>query len=464
MSPPGTGQDETSAGRCAGAGWLRPARCPARRRRCRGSRCWPGGRVGRLGSGAPRTASPAPSATVKCCSATPQLSIRSRRAGSMRCNCRFGSAYRCTLSSPTRQRQGCNCAPTAPGPRVPARPPRSPRRAVPAHPHVHPPVHPTRCRTPVVTSTVTPERPVAQSPKGLDPGPLVPCRPAAAPRSAAGAMMVGWQAAQRASRRRCARGGCAGPARCAAHHWSSTAPPRPRGPVRPICWWRCWRAGCAAPTCTSRRAICRCTGRGDPGHEVVGEVVAFGAEVDGFAVGTGSASPGCGTPAGARTAGAAPRTCARIRATPAGTPTGIRRLRHRASGFRAPAAGRLFRQRTGAATVRGHHRLPVTAARRVAARRAAGPLRLRRQRPHHRAGRHRSGRGGARDDPRGRARELALALGASSAQGAADPPPVKLDAAILFAPVGDLVPPARRPSTAAAPWRSPASTCPTSRR
>ena len=40
------------------------------------------------------------------------------------------------------------------------------------------------------------------------------------------------------------------------------------------------------------------------------------------------------------------------------------------------------------------------------------------------------------------ARELALALGASSAQGAADPPPVKLDAAILFAPVGDLVPPA----------------------
>lgn len=44
---------------------------------------------------------------------------------------------------------------------------------------------------------------------------------------------------------------------------------------------------------------------------------------------------------------------------------------------------------------------------------------------------------------RGRqARELALALGAASAQGAADPPPVPLDAAILFAPVGDLVPPA----------------------
>lgn len=41
-----------------------------------------------------------------------------------------------------------------------------------------------------------------------------------------------------------------------------------------------------------------------------------------------------------------------------------------------------------------------------------------------------------------RARELALELGAASAQGAADPPPVPLDSAILFAPVGDLVLPA----------------------
>ena len=40
------------------------------------------------------------------------------------------------------------------------------------------------------------------------------------------------------------------------------------------------------------------------------------------------------------------------------------------------------------------------------------------------------------------ARELALALGAASAQGADQAPPVKLDAAILFAPVGDLVVPA----------------------
>ena len=40
------------------------------------------------------------------------------------------------------------------------------------------------------------------------------------------------------------------------------------------------------------------------------------------------------------------------------------------------------------------------------------------------------------------ARELALGLGAASAQGADDRPPVQLDAAILFAPVGDLVLPA----------------------
>ncbi|MGH3635495.1 zinc-binding alcohol dehydrogenase family protein [Mycobacterium sp.] len=40
------------------------------------------------------------------------------------------------------------------------------------------------------------------------------------------------------------------------------------------------------------------------------------------------------------------------------------------------------------------------------------------------------------------ARELALELGAASAQGAYDLPPVPLDAAILFAPVGELVLPA----------------------
>lgn len=40
------------------------------------------------------------------------------------------------------------------------------------------------------------------------------------------------------------------------------------------------------------------------------------------------------------------------------------------------------------------------------------------------------------------AQDLARRLGAASAQGAADPPPEPLDAAILFAPAGELVPPA----------------------
>jgi propanol-preferring alcohol dehydrogenase len=40
------------------------------------------------------------------------------------------------------------------------------------------------------------------------------------------------------------------------------------------------------------------------------------------------------------------------------------------------------------------------------------------------------------------AQELALALGATSAAGVADPPPEPVDSAILFAPAGELVPPA----------------------
>lgn len=40
------------------------------------------------------------------------------------------------------------------------------------------------------------------------------------------------------------------------------------------------------------------------------------------------------------------------------------------------------------------------------------------------------------------ARKLALELGAASASGAADPPPEPLDSALLFAPAGELVPPA----------------------
>ncbi len=38
------------------------------------------------------------------------------------------------------------------------------------------------------------------------------------------------------------------------------------------------------------------------------------------------------------------------------------------------------------------------------------------------------------------ARKFALELGAKSAQGPYDLPPVKLDSSIIFAPVGDIVP------------------------
>lgn len=56
------------------------------------------------------------------------------------------------------------------------------------------------------------------------------------------------------------------------------------------------------------------------------------------------------------------------------------------------------------------------------------------------------------------ARRLALELGAVSAGPAADAPPVPLDGAILFAPVGELVPSRSPRSTRAAPSPWPAST------
>ena len=56
-------------------------------------------------------------------------------------------------------------------------------------------------------------------------------------------------------------------------------------------------------------------------------------------------------------------------------------------------------------------------------------------------------------------RELAEELGADWIGDAAETPPAALDAAILFAPAGDLVPPIMRRSTAAECSRSPESIC-----
>jgi hypothetical protein len=66
------------------------------------------------------------------------------------------------------------------------------------------------------------------------------------------------------------------------------------------------------------------------------------------------------------------------------------------------------------------------------------------------------------DDQGEKARELARSLGAAFVGGAADKPPDPLDAAILFAPVGDLVIPAM--AAPASSSRSPRRTSCRSRR
>ena len=186
-----------------------------------------------------------------------------------------------------------------------------------------------------------------------------------------------------------------------------------------------------------------------PGHEVVGEVLQIGSAVEpqtglSFSVGDRSESLGFGTPAGcAGIACAETRTSAPSRATPAGTPTADTPnsplcQRHSLTGcltgysdaelapllcagiigyrslLRAdvPPGGRLGLYGFGGSA---HITAQVALAQGIEV--------------------HVMTRGAA-------AQELARSLGAASVQGAADPPPVPLDAAILFAPVGDLVLPA----------------------
>ena len=97
------------------------------------------------------------------------------------------------------------------------------------------------------------------------------------------------------------------------------------------------------------------------------------------------------------------------------------------------------RARGGAAPLRRADRLPRAPPRRRC--RAARPLRVRRLGAHRRAGR--APRGPARvrvhARRRGRAQELARSLGAEWAGDALGPAPEELDAAIVFAPAGELV-------------------------
>ena len=227
--------------------------------------------------------------------------------------------------------------------------------------------------------------------------------------------------------------------------WSGSPCPC-RRPRRVSCSSPCWRAVCAALICTSPKGICPYTGpHVIPGHEVVGEVVALGEDAGGeFSVGgrvgvawlrhtcgvckfcirgqenlcpqsrytgwdadggyaefaTVPASFAYKLPAGYSDNELAPLLCAGI--------IGYRSL------LRAelPEGGRLgIYGFGGSAHITAQVALAQGAEVHVMTRGAA-------------------------------ARELALALGAASAQGADDRPPVQLDAAILFAPVGDLVLPA----------------------
>ena len=157
---------------------------------------------------------------------------------------------------------------------------------------------------------------------------------------------------------------------------------------------------------------------------------------------TASAFPGSATPAGsARTAGAAPRTCAWPRASPATTLDGGYAERMLADARYLPAAVRGTRGRAGTVAVRRTDRLSGLSRRR--GRREPRTLRLRRRGAPARAGRTARGPAGVRvHAPRGPpdAQRFARELGAVWAAGSGEPPPEPLDAAILFAPVGALIP------------------------
>ena len=153
---------------------------------------------------------------------------------------------------------------------------------------------------------------------------------------------------------------------------------------------------------------------------------------------------GCARPtAPAGTACAARRTCARPRRTPAGTPTAAtpntsrspRPTRTRCPpGYSDVELAPLLC--AGIIGYRALKRADAAAGGRLGLYGFGGSAHLAAQ-VATRAGRRR-----ARDDPRRAARELARSLGAAFVGGPADMPPEPLDAAILFAPVGDLVPPA----------------------
>ena len=231
-------------------------------------------------------------------------------------------------------------------------------------------------------------------------------------------------------------------------------PPRWRCPTRIPA--RCGSASApaprAAPTCTSSRATCRPAGCPScPAIRSSASSTRPAPHATRFGRATASASPGF-----------APRAALPIlRERPREPLRGLdvhrldprRRLRRvllRAGGVRLRDPRRLRRCRGRAAPLRGHHRLPRARRSRVPRRRRGSASTASARPP---TSRSRSRATGAARSTSSRAnathRRLALELGAEWA-GAADAElPVAVDSAIVFAPAGELVRRAARPSTRA---------------
>ena len=217
-------------------------------------------------------------------------------------------------------------------------------------------------------------------------------------------------------------------------------------PGRRSFWSPCALAECAAPICMSPRAICLSTGnRVTPGHEVVGEVVDVGADADGEfhvgdRVGIAWLRHTCGVCAYCRRGDE--NLCPKSRYTGWDADGGYAEFatvpaafaHHLPGGYSDSELAPLLC--AGIIGYRSLQRAALPAGGRLGLYGFGGSAHITAQVALAQGAEvHVMTRGVA-------AQQLALELGAASAQGAADPPPVQLDAAILFAPVGDLVLPA----------------------
>ena len=184
-----------------------------------------------------------------------------------------------------------------------------------------------------------------------------------------------------------------------------------------------------------------------PGHEVVGEVVATGPRrrglrfAPGDRVGRGLAAPG--TYGTCRYCRHGKENLCPASSTPAGTSTAVTPSTSR-SPTPTPTAlpDGLLRRRARPAAVRRDHRVPGAAARRAAAGRAAGLYGF--GGSAHLAAQSRSPRAPSSTCSPGATtpRSWRWSLGRRPRRTPTTSPPEPLDSAILFAPVGDLVPPA----------------------